>query len=315
MKYSVEIPNGWKMNLAMIKDPIEAYEAMTNVAKAADEDGYESIWMVDHFHTVPTPSQEVTFETWMSLAALARDTRRVRIGQIVTCNGYRHPALLAKMASTFDVLSHGRLNFGIGAGWYEHEYRAYGSPYPDGPQRLRMLRDALQVIHAMWEQEEAHFEGKYYQVRGAINQPKGVQKPHIPMLIGGGGEQVTLKLVAQYGDACNIGNLDYEGLARKFSILKKHCEDIGRDYNSIKRTALYNCAIAETDEEAMAKTGPYTRNIPAERIRERTLVGTPETIRSRLKEVEQAGAQEVIIFLQDSKDLKSVRMFAQECMG
>ena len=124
MKYSVEIPNGWKMNLAMIKDPIEAYEAMTNVAKAADEDGYESIWMVDHFHTVPTPSQEVTFETWMSLAALARDTRRVRIGQIVTCNGYRNPALLAKMASTFDVLSHGRLNFGIGAGWYEHEYRA-----------------------------------------------------------------------------------------------------------------------------------------------------------------------------------------------
>ena len=199
MKYSVEIPNGWKMNLAMIKDRVEAYEAMTNVAKAADEDGYESIWMVDHFHTVPTPSQEVTFETWMSLAAIARDTRRVRIGQIVTCNGYRNPALLAKMASTFDVLSHGRLNFGIGAGWYEHEYRAYGYPYPDGPQRLRMLREALQVILAMWTQEEATFEGTYYQVRGAINQPKGVQKPHIPILIGGGGEKVTLKLVAQYG--------------------------------------------------------------------------------------------------------------------
>src|SRR2546423_8383486 len=104
MKYSVEIPNGWKMNLAMIKDPIEAYEAMTNVAKAADEDGYESIWMGDHFHTVPTPSQEVTFETWMSLAALARDTRRVRIGQIGTCNCYLHSALLANMDSHFDVL-------------------------------------------------------------------------------------------------------------------------------------------------------------------------------------------------------------------
>ncbi len=108
---------------------------------------------VDHFHTVPTPSQEVTFETWMSLAAIARDTRRVRIGQIVTCNSYRNPALLAKMASTFDVLSHGRLNFGIGAGWYEHEYRAYGYPYPDAPERLRMLREALQVILAMWTQE------------------------------------------------------------------------------------------------------------------------------------------------------------------
>ena len=125
---------------------------------------------------------------------------------------------------------------------------------------------------------------------------------------------MTLKLVAQYADACNIGHLDNTGLERKFSILKKHCEDVGRDYNSIKRTVLFNCAIAETDEEAMAKTGPYMRNIPADRIREQALVGTPETIRRRLKEIEQAGAHEVIIFLQDSKDLKSVRMFAQECM-
>jgi alkanesulfonate monooxygenase SsuD/methylene tetrahydromethanopterin reductase-like flavin-dependent oxidoreductase (luciferase family) len=115
----------------------------------------------------------------------------------VTCNSYRNPALLAKMASTLDVLSHGRLNFGIGAGWYEHEYRAYGYPFPDAPERLRQLREALQIIHAMWEQEEATFEGQYYHVRGAINQPKGVQKSHIPILIGGGGEKVTLKLLAQ----------------------------------------------------------------------------------------------------------------------
>jgi len=214
MKYSVEIPNGWKMNLAMIKDPIEAYEAMTNVAKAADEDGYESIWMVDHFHTVPTPSQEVTFETWMSLAALARDTRRVRIGQIVTCNGYRHPALLAKMASTFDVLSHGRLNFGIGAGWYEHEYRAYGYPYPDAPERLRMLREALQVILAMWTQEEATFKGTYYQVRGAINQPKGVQKPHIPILIGGGGEKQSRRGGLCYRCSLSMASLHEAGSFR-----------------------------------------------------------------------------------------------------
>src|SRR5947207_10452705 len=246
MKYSVEIPNGWKMNLAMIKDPVEAYEAMTNVAKAADEDGYESIWMVDHFHTVPTPSQEVTFETWMSLAAIARDTRRVRIGQIVTCNSYRNPALLAKMASTFDVLSHGRLNFGIGAGWYEHEYRAYGYPYPDAPERLRMLREALQVILAMWTQEEAVFEGKYYQVRGAINQPKGVQQPHIPLLIGGGGEKVTLKLVAQYADACHVFG-DPATIAHKFAVLKQHCEAIGRDYESIRRATIAFCLIADTD--------------------------------------------------------------------
>src|SRR5207249_7336066 len=250
MKYSVEIPNGWKMNLAMIKDPVEAYEAMTNVAKAADEDGYESIWMVDHFHTVPTPSQEVTFETWMSLAAIARDTRRVRIGQIVTCNSYRNPALLAKMASTFDVLSHGRLNFGIGAGWYEHEFKAFGYEYPDAPTRLRYLREGVQVILKMWSEEEAYFEGNYYHVRGAINQPKGVQKPHIPMLIGGSGEKVTLKLVAQYADACNVGG-DIATIRHKLEVLKQHCEDVGRDYNQIRRTVNIDyCALAPTVAEA-----------------------------------------------------------------
>src|SRR5256884_7250223 len=302
------------MNLAMIKDPIEAYEAMTNVAKAADEDGYESIWMVDHFHTVPTPSQEVPFETWMSLAALARDTRRVRIGQIVTCNGYRHPALLAKMASTFDVLSHGRLNFGIGAGWYEHEYRAYGYPYPDGPQRLRMLREALQVILAMWTQEEATFEGTYYQVKGAINQPKGAQKPHIPLLIGGGGEKVTLKLVAQYADACNVGG-DIATIKHKLAVLRQHCDEVGRDYNSIKRTILIdNCAIAETEEAALAELTPNQRT-NLDEMRKTSLIGTPAMIRQRLAEYEEAGIQEIVIRFVDATRLESIRLFARECMG
>src|ERR1700682_139785 len=226
MDYRIFFPQGWRMDLVGITDPIEAYEAMTRVAQEAEELNFHSIWLYDHFHTVPTPTQEVTFECWTSTAALARDTKRVRIGQMVTCNGYRNPALLAKMASTVDVLSHGRLDFGIGAGWYEHEFRAYGYDYPDAPERLRYLREAVQVIRAMWTQEEAVFEGKYYQVRGAINQPKGVQKPHITMLIAGGGENVTLKLVAQYGDACNI-NGDLATLERKFAILRDHCENVG----------------------------------------------------------------------------------------
>src|SRR5258708_9481612 len=203
MEYGVILPQGWRLDLVGIADPVEAYEAMTQVARDADNLGYDSIWIYDHFHTVPEVTQEITFECWTSLAALARDTKRVRIGQIVTCNSYRNPALLAKMASTLDVLSHGRLSFGIGAGWYEHEYRAYGYPYPDAPERLRQLREALQVILAMWTEDEAVFEGKYYQVKGAINQHKGVPKPHIPILIGGGGEKGALKLIAQYGGARN----------------------------------------------------------------------------------------------------------------
>src|SRR5579863_204559 len=315
MKFGIIVPQGWRMDLVGISDPVEAYETMTRVAQEAETLGFDSIWLFDHFHTVPTPTQEVTFECWTSTAALARDTKRVRIGQMVTCNSYRNPALMAKMASTVDVLSHGRLDFGIGAGWYEHEYRAYGYPYPDGPERLRYLREAVQVILAMWTQNEAVFEGKYYQLKGAINQPKGVQKPHIPLLIGGGGEKVTLKLVAQYGDACNVGHLDPEGLQRKFAIIKQHCDTIGRDYNTIHRTVLFNCAIAENDDEAWAKSTPFQRNIPSGRIREQALVGTPDAIRKRVQEIEQAGAQELIMFMPDSKDLTPLRMFAEACFG
>jgi F420-dependent oxidoreductase-like protein len=307
------VPQGWRMDLTQISDPVEAYETMTRVALLAEELGFDSIWLYDHFHTVPQPTQQVTFESWVSTAALARDTRRVRIGQIVTCNSYRNPALLAKMASTVDVLSHGRLELGIGAGWYEHEYRAYGYDYPDAPTRLRQLREAVQVILKMWTEEEAVFEGTYYQVRGAINQPKGVQKPHIPLLIGGGGEKVTLKLVAQYGDACNVGHLDNEGLARKFAILKQHCDTVGRDYQQIRRTVLMNCAISADDAEALKKAEAFRRNIPSGRMREQALVGTPDAIRARLREMEQAGAQEVIIYLPDAANLESVRLLASAC--
>src|SRR5438445_13190931 len=313
MKYSIALPNGWKMSLVDIKDPVEAYETMTNVAKAADETGFEAIWLVDHFHTVPYPSQEVTFECWMSLAALARDTKRVRVGQIVTCNSYRNPALVAKMASTLDVLSHGRLNFGIGAGWYEHEYRAYGYPFPDGPERLRQLREALQVIHAMWEQEEATFEGKYYQVRGAINQPKGVQKPHITILIGGGGEKVTLKLVAQYADACNVGGGDIPTIRHKLDVIKMHCEQLGREYANIRRTTSTICVIGDSEETALASLSEQQRALVS-MMQASALIGTPGSMRKRLAEYEDAGVQELILWFPDAANLESLRLFAQECM-
>jgi F420-dependent oxidoreductase-like protein len=309
MKFGIDIPNGWKMSLVDIKDPVEAYEAMTNIVTTGDELGYDSAWVVDHFHTVPTPTQEITFECMMMLAALARDTKNIRIGQIVLCNGYRNPALLAKMASTLDVLSHGRLNFGIGAGWYEHEYKAYGYPYPDAPERLRMLREALKVIHAMWSQEEAVFEGKYYQVRGAINQPKGVQKPHIPILIGGGGEKVTLKLVALYGDACNVGG-DLKTLQHKLEVLKGHCENVGRNFSDIHVTTGTYCSIADTDEEALALVPEARKN----GLADTALVGSPATIRERIATLEAHGVHELIIDFPfpSAKNLEPLRRFAKE---
>lgn len=312
MDFGVFVPQGWRMDLVDFRDPVEAYEAMTRVAQEADALKFRSIWLYDHFHTVPKPTQEVTFECWISTAALARDTKRVRIGQMVTCNSYRNPALLAKMASTVDVLSHGRLDFGIGAGWYEHEYRAYGYPYPDAPERLRHLREAVQVILAMWTQEEAVFEGKYYQVRGAINQPKGVQKPHIPLLIGGGGEKVTLKLVAQYGDACNVGG-DIATIKHKFEVIRQHCETVGRDYDTIRRTSSVNCYIGETEAEAVAKL-PEDMRGNLEQARQQALIGTPAQIRERLADYEEAGVQELIVYFADATRLDSLRLFSQECI-
>lgn len=312
MKFGISIPNGWTMSLVDIKDPVEAYEAMTSFVTTADELGYDSAWVVDHFHTVPTPTQEVTFECMMILAALARDTKNIRIGQIVACNSYRNPALLAKMASTLDVLSHGRLNFGIGAGWYEHEYKAYGYPYPDAPERLRMLREALQVIHAMWSQDEAVFEGKYYQVRGAINQPKGVQKPHIPILIGGGGEKVTLKLVAQYGDACNVSG-DLKLLQHKLDVIKGHCETVGRNFSDIHVTIGSACTIADTDEKARALVPEAVRN----GLTDTSLVGSPATVRERIAALKALGVHEIILNFPfpSAKNLEPLRRFAKEFLA
>lgn len=312
MKFGVMVPQGWRMDLIDFPDPVEAYEAMTGVAQEAEALGFDSVWLYDHFHTIPVPSQEVTFECWMSTAALARDTKRVRIGQMVTCNGYRNPALLAKMASSVDVMSHGRLDFGIGAGWYEHEYKAYGYNYPDAPERLRYLREAVQVVLAMWTQEEAKFEGKYYQVQGAINQPKGVQKPHIPLLIGGGGEKVTLKLVAQYADACNIGG-DMPTIQKKLAILKQHCEDVGRDYAAIHRTSSTLCVMGETTEAALATVSPRQRDLVT-MMQASSLLGSPETIRRRLAEYEEAGVQELIVWFPEAAKLEPLRAFAREFM-
>jgi F420-dependent oxidoreductase-like protein len=307
LSFGLGLPQGWVMDLVTIQDPVEAYEAMTHVAETADALGFSSIWLADHFHTSPRPVQEKVFECWTTTAALARDTKRIRIGQ-VTCNGYRNPALLAHMASTVDVLSHGRLDFGIGAGWYEQEYRAYGYDYPDAPDRLRRLREALQVILAMWTQEEAVYEGAHYQVRGAINQPKGVQKPHIPLLIGGGGEQVTLKLVAEYADACNI-NGDAATIAHKFSVLRQHCDAVGRDYRDVRRTVGAVCAVGATEAQAREKIPPELLGRP---LFAGALIGTPDDIRRSLDELEAIGVQEVILSFPDVLNLETLRFFAEE---
>jgi len=216
IQFGVFVPQGWRMDLAEIADPIEQYEAMTRVAKATDQmEVFDSIWVYDHFHTIPQPTLNTTFECWTITAALARDTSRVNIGQMVTCNGYRNPALLAKMASTVDVLSHGRLYCGLGAGWYEHEWRAYGYGFPETRERMRMFREACEIVMKLWTEDYPEFRGEHYSIDKPINEPKGARKPHPSFWIGGSGEQVTLKLVARFADACNVGGGDPDVAERK----------------------------------------------------------------------------------------------------
>ncbi len=305
MKFGIALPQGTLMELAGITDPVEAYETMTQVALTAEEVGFDSLWLSDAFWP-DDPSQNL-FECWTTLAALARDTRRARIGQMVTSSGLRQPSLLAKMASTVDVMSHGRLTLGIGSGYpgLEAQFRAYGYDFPALAVRSRQLREAIQILLAMWTQEEATFEGTYYQIRDAINQPKGVQRPHIPLLIGGNGEQVTLKLVAQYGNACHVFG-DPATMARKFAVLKQHCEAIGRDYESIRRASVAICSLADTDEQAQARLPEAARAFGG------GLIGSPGTIRNILTAFEQAGVQELILRFPNARDLDELRRFAQE---
>jgi F420-dependent oxidoreductase-like protein len=250
----------------------------------------------------------------MTTAALARDTSTIRIGQMVTCNGYRQPSLLAKMASTVDVLSHGRLDFGIGAGWYEHEYKAYGYPYPDGPERLRMLREALQVIHALWKEPYATFEGKYYRTQGAINEPKGVQKPHPPMWVGGSGEKVTLKLVAQYGDACNVGGLDLDVIRHKYDVLRGHCDAVGRNYDDIIKSSSVNMLLLSPGQDPHKTSEKFRNGESLEQFRKGSLIGSPSEAIALLRSLEDAGVQYAIVYLYDVVHLDMLHLFAEEVL-
>lgn len=312
VRFGVFVPQGWKMDLVQIADPIEKYEAMTRVAQAADEGGWDSIWVYDHFHTVPEPTLEATFECWTITATLARDTKRVNIGQMVGCNGYRNPALYAKIASTVDVASHGRLYAGIGAGWYEHEWKAYGYAWPELGVRMGQFREAVQIINKMWTEDKPTFQGKHYHIDGPINEPKGVQRPYIPLWIGGGGEKITLKLVAQYAAACNIGG-DVAMLKRKLGILRDHCEAVGRDYGEIIKSSNISVHLVEHEATAEQETAFARGSEDFASYAKRFVVGTPAQVRAHLEPLVAAGADYIIAYMPGvAYNQDQVRRFASD---
>jgi F420-dependent oxidoreductase-like protein len=271
---------------------------MTRAARVADETAFDSIWVYDHFHTVPVPTNETTFEAWTITAGLVRDTQRIKVGQMVTCNGYRNPALLAKMSSTVDVMSHGRLICGLGAGWYEHEWRAYGYGFPEVPERMGMFREACEIINRMWTEDKPVFKGKYYTIDGPINQPQGARKPHPEFWIGGGGEKVTLKLVAKYADGCNVGGGNPDTIKHKIDVLKQHCETLGRDLSEITiSTSLEDIHLLEPGEDP-DKAADWTEGrVSLEDYKKRYKILTADQVAERVQAIADAGANYVIVYL------------------
>jgi F420-dependent oxidoreductase-like protein len=295
--FGVFVPQGWRMDLVEIEDPYEQYQAMTRVAKVAEETGaYDSIWVYDHFHTVPEPTQNTVFECWTISAGLSRDTESIKIGQMVSCNGYRNPALLAKVSSTVDVMSNGRLLFGLGAGWYEHEWRAYGYGFPEVPVRMRAFKEACEIIHRMWTEDGVVFDGEFYKIDGPINEPKGVSNPHPPFWIGGGGEKVTLRLVARWGDACNVGGHP-DRLRHKFGVLRGHCEDLGRDYEEITRSTSINVFLLDAGDDPVDATALARGGMGYDEYSNRFMVGTAEEIVERLRPRVEAGVNYFITYM------------------
>jgi F420-dependent oxidoreductase-like protein len=314
------VPQGWRMDLAGV--PVAAqWDVMRGLAQAADAGPWDSIWVFDHFHTVPVPSDEVTHEAWSLMAAFAASTNRVRLGQMCTCMGYRNPAYLAKVAATIDVISGGRVEMGIGGGWYEHEWRAYGYGFPGAGDRLGMLDEGVQIMRQLWTTGTATLAGQHYQVDGAIGQPLPVQDGGIPLWIAGGGEKKTLRTAARYARYTNF-DATPETFARKSEILAAHCKDVGTDFDAITRSSNYNVVIGDTDKDVADKLAwilaHYKPLIPAdnlERYREMystgPAVGTPEQIAERLTEDRKMGMTYMIgAFLDAAYDRGSIDLFA-----
>jgi F420-dependent oxidoreductase-like protein len=227
-------------------------EFISDIAKIADEVGFASLSVMDHFFQIPIfaltddPATEPMLESVSTLGFLAGQTSRVQLLAMVSGVTYRHPALLVKAVTTLDVLSHGRAMLGIGAAWNEEEHAGLGVPFPPLKERFERLEEALQIAHRMWDGDTSPFDGAYYQPQRPVNAPQSAQRPRPPILVGGSGEKKTLRLVAQYGDACNLFEMGVEPVRQKLNVLREHCAAVGRPYEAIRKTLTAQMRISDT---------------------------------------------------------------------
>ena len=306
--FGVFVPQGWKGELASIEGGAAQWQAAVDLAVRAEELGFDHLWVYDHVHNVPVPAQEAVFECWTTLAAISQRTSRIRLGQMVGCTSYRNPALLAKITSTLDVISGGRLEWGIGAGWYEQEYRSYGYEFPRAGVRIDMLKECVEIVKAMWTDGEATYQGTHFSVAGAQCDPKPLQRPHPNVWIGGGGPKRTLRVVAEHATHSNFGGTPEEWAA-KSAILDQHCADVGRDPASITRTISGEVFLRETEAEVGTESRSFWGE-PFESWSAGNLVGTPEQVCEKVQAYVDAGCGGFVPWCSDYPDTETLELLA-----
>lgn len=294
---------------------ITDFGELRDLAQAAEELGYHSLWLYDHFFHFPTPDNLTVLEPWTLMSVLAGATSRIRFGAMVLCNAYRPPALLAKMAATLDVLSNGRLELGYGAGWHQEEFAAYGYDFPSIATRIRMMEEALVAMKMLWREESADLDGKFYRLANARCEPKPMQTPHPPITVGGGGEKMLLRAVARHADIWNYFPLALPEYERKIAILEQHCRDVGRDPKTLQRSLVIPTLTAQWEKEVrdqleLAKSKGYMWVHTGNYVQ-----GTPDIVVPRYLDYIRRGVSFFIVQLADSRDLKQVEFVAKEIMG
>lgn len=320
IEFGLTIPQGWRggdLPLEEENDPIKQYEFSKKIALAAEQARFNSIYAYDHF--IPHFRDDVEkniFECFILISSIASITQKIKIGQVVTCNSYRNPGLLSKMIATLDIISNGRAEVGLGAGWYQEEYLSYGYEFPSNVTRISQLDESLQIMKKMWKENTTSFLGNYYKISNAICNPKPIQKPHPVIMIGGSGEQYLLKVVAKHADRYNLFFGSPEKMKRKISILKGYCKDIGRDPEEIEYSIVLPCLIRESEDEINSILIKHKRKDKSmkeylEYLVDGVTIGTPEKIIKGLNEYVDEGVSHFIMhFL--NLNVKSLELFQSQ---
>jgi F420-dependent oxidoreductase-like protein len=314
LKFGAFVPQGWKLEYTGF-DAAAAWAHTREAAVLIERLGYDHLWVYDHVETVPRREPTHVFEAFTTLAAVAQHTSTIKLGQMVTCAAYRNAGVLAKEAACVDVFSGGRLILGVGAGWYEREYQAYGFDFPPPRERLRILAETLQVVKQCWTEETVTFHGKHLHFDEAYCDPKPLQQ--LPEIwVGGGGEEVTLRIAARHADKTNW-QVGLDAFVRKSDVLRRHCNDVGRDFGEIVRTHAPDCRLFDTEADLNAWLASpsggslWGRGDPAEYVRDH-FVGTVEQVAAMVRAYADAGCEEFVLWFRDYPSTESLERFARE---